>query len=406
MLYWANQHNICCVLDNHQYRLTGNYECIAGVGVHRSVTAGAGNALEQLDGFLRQQEDWHFGHIGYDIKNEIEALSSSHPDPVGFPDLFFFVPEVVLILTENELTIGAFDGHGEVMTAIDRATAAPGRRQSVEIRNRLSKEEYLRRVYRLKEHIQRGDCYEINFCQEFYSEGANISEATLYQSLCRESPNPYACFYKSDHHYLLCASPERYIHRTGNTIFSQPIKGTIARNRENPAADEAAKALLQHNTKERSENVMVVDLVRNDLSKICREGSVQVEELFGIYSFPQVHQMVSTVKGELKEQVTMADIFRASFPMASMTGVPKKRVMQLIEEYETVNRGLYSGSVGYITPDGNFDFNVVIRSIQYNAETKYLSFHTGSAITFNSDPVAEYEECLVKASHIKKVLNG
>ncbi len=406
MLYWASRHNICCFLDNHQYRLTGAYECIAGVGIHRSVTAGAGNALEQLDGFLRQQEDWHFGHIGYDIKNEIEALSSFHPDPIGFPDLFFFVPGVVLILTEDKLTIGAFGDHEEVMAAIDRTTAVPDKPYNAGIRHRLSKEEYLQKVHRLKEHIQRGDCYEVNFCQEFYGEGADISEVMLYQSLCRESPNPYACFYRIDHRYLLCASPERYIHRAGNTILSQPIKGTIARNRENPAADQAAKTLLQHNAKEQSENVMVVDLVRNDLSKICREGSVRVDELFGIYSFPQVHQMVSTVKGELKENVTMADIFRASFPMASMTGVPKKRVMELIEKYETVKRGLYSGSVGYIAPDGDFDFNVVIRSIQYNAGTKYLSFHTGSAITFNSNPEAEYEECLVKASHIKKVLNG
>ncbi len=406
MLYWCGRHNICCFLDNHQYQLGGNYECIAGAGAYRLVTASAGNALEQLDRFLHQHgNDWHFGHVGYDVKNEVEALTSLLPDHIGFPDLFFFVPEVVLILSQNELTIGAFGEHDAIMNAINSASAVPGPHRAATISHRLTQTEYLERVQRLKEHILRGDCYEINFCQEFYSEDADISEIMLYQSLCRESPTPYACFYRIDNQYLLCASPERYIQRRGDRILSQPIKGTIARHPNDAAADQLARVQLQSNAKEQSENVMVVDLVRNDLSKICREGSVIVEELFGIYSFPQVHQMVSTVAGTLKEQVTTGDIFRASFPMASMTGAPKKKVMELIERYETVKRGLYSGTVGYIAPGGDFDFNVVIRSIQYNAHTKYLSFHTGSAITINSDPLAEYEECLVKAKHIKKVLN-
>ncbi len=405
MLCWANQYNICCFFDNHQYQLTGTYECIAGVGIHQHMAAKAGMALEQLDYFLQHREDWHFGHVGYDIKNEIESLTSSHPDHIGFPDLFFFVPKVVLILKDDELIVGAFDRHNQIWEEIKNTVICPGASMSVTFQSRFSRDEYLQRVDKLRQHILRGDCYEINFCQEFYSEDAAIDPLYLYQALCGESPNPYACFYKIDHRFLLCASPERYIRKTDNEIISQPIKGTISRHPEK-TADEAAKQFLQHDAKEQSENVMVVDMVRNDLSKLCREGSVSVSELFGIYSFPQVHQMVSTVRGMLKEGITVAEILRGSFPMASMTGVPKKRVMELIELYEITKRGLYSGTVGYIAPNGDFDFNVVIRSIQYNSATKYLSFQTGSAITFNSDPAAEYEECLVKARHIKKVLNS
>lgn len=149
---------------------------------------------------------------------------------------------------------------------------------------------------------------------------------------------------------------------------------------------------------------MVVDLVRNDLSKVCKEGSVKVSELFGIYSFPQVHQMISTIEGELDEKVPFSSILKACFPMGSMTGAPKKRVMELIEQYEKTKRGLYSGAVGYIDPNGDFDFNVVIRSILYNAVNQYLGYQVGGGITFYSDPEKEYEECLLKAAAIRKVL--
>ncbi|MBL7747847.1 MAG: chorismate-binding protein, partial [Chitinophagaceae bacterium] len=161
---------------------------------------------------------------------------------------------------------------------------------------------------------------------------------------------------------------------------------------------------LFHSAKDRSENVMVVDLVRNDLAKICTEGTVKVDELYGIYSFPQVHQMISTVSGELKQGISFADIIKATFPMGSMTGAPKKRVMELIEQYEQTRRGIFSGAVGYIAPNGDFDFNVVIRSIMYNAATRYLSYQAGSGITFYSDPEMEWEECLMKAAAIRKVL--
>jgi para-aminobenzoate synthetase component I len=149
---------------------------------------------------------------------------------------------------------------------------------------------------------------------------------------------------------------------------------------------------------------MVVDLMRNDLSKICRPGSVRVDELFGVYSFPQVHQLISTISGTLEKDTSFVNIIEATFPMGSMTGAPKQRVLQLIEQYEPTSRGIFSGAVGYITPVGDFDLNVVIRSLMYNETTKYLSYQVGSGITFYSDAAQEWEECLLKASAIKKVL--
>jgi para-aminobenzoate synthetase component 1 len=256
----------------------------------------------------------------------------------------------------------------------------------------------------LQKHILRGDCYEINFCQEFYAENTIIQPLEVYKKLVDLSPNPFACYYKLNHQFLLCASPERYVKKEDNQIISQPIKGTSKRNNQNSEVDIQHKTTLQNSTKDKSENVMVVDLVRNDLSKICTEGSVKVIELFGIYSFPQVHQMISTISGELKPNTNFAQVLEATFPMGSMTGAPKLKVMQLTEQYEQTKRGIYSGCVGYIAPNGNFDFNVVIRSIMYNATNQYLSYQVGGGITFYSVPEQEYEECLVKAEAMKKVL--
>jgi para-aminobenzoate synthetase component 1 len=182
------------------------------------------------------------------------------------------------------------------------------------------------------------------------------------------------------------------------------MKGTIRRRPEQPERDTDLSNFLRASLKEQSENVMIVDLVRNDLSKVCTEGSVTVSELFGIYPFPQVFQMISSVEGAFQAGVHWTEAIRATFPMGSMTGAPKRRVMELIEQYERSRRGLYSGALGYVDPEGNFDFGVVIRSILYNRSVRYLSFSVGSAITAGSDPGKEYAECLLKARAIKKTL--
>ncbi|MFT3749533.1 MAG: anthranilate synthase component I family protein [Agriterribacter sp.] len=384
------------------------FECILAVKDIAAVKANAGNAFQQLDLFLQQNDDWCFGHLGYDLKNELENLHSKNPDYIQFPDLFFFVPEIVVILKESELVIGIYrDNHLAIAEEITNKPVYRKRnaKAPVKINSRFSKNDYIQTITAIKKHILRGDCYELNFCQEFYVDNIDADPLDLYMSLSKESPNPFSSYYKLNDKYLLCASPERYVKKTGNTIISQPIKGTTRRNIEDDKIDMVHKLALQNSHKDKSENIMVVDLVRNDFSKICRQGSVKVSELFGIYAFPQVYQMISTISGETGLDVSVTDIFKATFPMGSMTGAPKKRVMELIDEYEKTKRGVFSGAVGYISPERNMDFNVVIRSILYNAASGYLSFQTGSAITYYCDAENEYEECLLKAAAIKKVLS-
>lgn len=395
-------------------------ECLLAAGIKRQLKAEAGNALEQLHGFITspfrsdgdprnvgascQTGSWFFGHLGYDLKNEMEKLSSSHPDRIQFPGLFFFEPEIVIRFNENKMIIEA--SNPEKIFAEINEVASPlfPAMKEVSIQSRVSKKEYIQIIERLKEHILRGDCYEINFCQEFYAENAMIDPVAVYKKLSAVSPNPFSALYKMNERWLICASPERFLKKQGNKILSQPIKGTSKRITGNDEKDKLSKDELRNSAKDRSENVMVVDLVRNDLAKICKEGTVQVDELYGIYSFPQVHQMISTVSGELKDNISFQETIKATFPMGSMTGAPKKRVMELIEQYEKTKRGIFSGAVGYISPDGDFDLNVVIRSIMYNAASDYLSFQAGSGITFYSDPGKEWEECLLKAEVLKKVL--
>lgn len=408
MLDWANQFSICCFLDDHQYHFAGNnFECVLAVNAERFLKTGYGTAFEQLRAFTDETRDWCFGHLAYDLKNEIEQLESGNADSVQFDDLSFFVPEVILILRQHELLVGVKDQRHEAIASAVFHTmpSAAQRSERIEITSRFSKEAYIATIHLLQEHILRGDCYEINFCQEFYNDNARVDPLQLYKSLSKESPNPFSCYYKLEDKYLVCASPERYLRKTGNRVLSQPIKGTTRRNNNHPRQDALNKERLQQSAKERSENIMIVDLVRNDLAKVCKPGSVKVDELFGVYSFPQVHHMISTVSGELEKDIQVVDLLKATFPMGSMTGAPKKRVMQLIDQYEQSRRGLFSGAVGYITPQKDMDFNVVIRSILYNASKSYLSFHTGSAITYYSKAEDEYEECLLKAAAIKKVLN-
>jgi para-aminobenzoate synthetase component I len=407
MLNWAQPFNIFCLLDNRQYHFeTPAFECMLAAGYKRKIETVAGKTFETLKHFFREEKDWLFGHLGYDLKNETEQLSSMNFDGINFPDCHFFVPETVLQLNETGLTIYCEGDAGEIFTAIKSHRSFIEQKQTAKlnIKNRISREDYISIVKKLQQHILRGDCYEVNFCQEFFAEDAIIDPLSVYGSLVTLSPNPFSALYKLNGRYCICASPERYFKKAGNKIYSQPIKGTAKRNLANRELDELSRRQLVASEKEKSENVMIVDLVRNDLSRVCKEGTVLVKELFGIYSFPQVHQMISTISGDLEESTDWVDVVKATFPMGSMTGAPKKRVMEIIERYEHTKRGLFSGAIGYIDPRGDADFNVVIRSILYNAPAKYVSFQAGSAITFYSDAEEEYSECLLKAGTMKQVL--
>ena len=411
MLNWIARFNIFVFLDNPPSpTLQSGFRVRAAAGAKHRMCADSGNAFTTLRRFRQDHPGWCFGHLGFDLKNELfPGLVSGHPASTAFSDMAFFQPEWVVELHADRLIVHGEGDAQEVINAIlassDKLDTGfePGRYRDA-VKPQLSREAYIERLQRIHQHIQRGDCYEINYCQEFGASDVVLNPIGLYNALVQLSPNPFSVCYRWEEQYCIGASPERFLRKAGRTVWSQPIKGTSRRNLTEAAADEASKLQLLSSEKERAENVMVVDLVRNDLSRTCKPGSVQVEELFGLYSFPQVHQMISTVRGELLPDKSMVDVLETCFPMGSMTGAPKKRVLELIEQYETFKRGLFSGAIGFFTPADDADFNVVIRSIFYRSDTQQLHFATGSGITRYAEPDAEYEECLLKAEAIKAVL--
>lgn len=404
-LQWASSFGVFCCLDSNNFPdQYSQFDTLIAVSAQHQLIAGAGKAFDELETFRAQQPGWMFGFLGYDLKNEIEKLSSDNPDKLGFPDLYFFVPEFLIIIKGDSAEVYA-DEPSAVINAIGQTSIAYKESNRVlDIKSRFSKAEYLEVVDNIKAHIIRGDIYVTNFCQEFYAEGAAIDPITIFRHVNAASPAPFTTFFRWNDHFVICASPERFLAKRGRKLISQPIKGTARRGKDE-AEDKLIKAQLRNETKEQQENVMIVDLVRNDLTKSAVPGTVKIEELFGIYSFSKVHQMISTVVCELDDAVSDVKAIKNSFPMGSMTGAPKISAMRLMEKYERAKRGVYSGAIGYFSPDGDFDFNVVIRTILYNSLGKYLSFQAGSAITFHADAEKEYEECLLKVQAIREVLS-
>lgn len=353
-----------------------------------------------------EHPSWLFGYFTYDLKNSIHGLESKRPDSIGFPDCIFYRPDTLLLFNKDSVEIQSESPESiyeEILLSPAAAASGLSPASPIALRPHMSREEYLQKVQAIQNHILEGDCYELNLCQEFSAAGAEIQPLGLFLQLSQQSPTPFASFQRISSHYMMGASPERFLKKEGNTLLSQPIKGTIRRG-STPEEDEQLKHALRNDEKELAENMMIVDLVRNDLARSALPGSVQAEELFGIYSFRQLHQMISTVRASLRPEVPFTEAIKNAFPMGSMTGAPKRKVMELIEHYEHSRRGLYSGAVGFITPAGNFDFNVVIRSLLYNATKKVLSFQVGGAITYDSVPEKEYEECLLKAAAMLQVL--
>jgi para-aminobenzoate synthetase component I len=409
LLGWAQQFREVVFLDSNTYpQQYSDYDYVLAVDAFTAVKTDCHNAFEDLKQYQQLTKDWLFGYLAYDLKNDVEPLESNNFDGLEFPDLFFFQPKKLFLIKDNKIEIHYLhlcdDEIESDFTAIQNYSTFNIQYSTSNIQQRVSKERYLEKVTEMLEHIHRGDIYEANFCMEFYAEKATINPLEIYQKLNSISKPPFATYFKNNQHFLLSASPERYLRKEGNKVISQPIKGT-AKRFEDAVLDEKSKTELATNPKERSENIMIVDLVRNDLSHTATKGSVKVEELCAIYSFEQVHQMISTVVSEVENTTAPVEILSTTFPMGSMTGAPKISAMKIIEELEEAKRGLYSGAVGYFKPNGDFDFNVVIRSIMYNALNQYLSFSVGSAITSLSAPEQEYEECLLKAKAIFEVLS-
>lgn len=385
-----------------------SFDCLLAVDAFTSIKTDFHSAFEDLKQYQQMTRDWLFGYLTYDLKNDIEELQSSNFDGLEFPDLFFFQPKKIFLLKGNQLEIQYLlmcddeveDDYDEIVKVESQPYITLN---EVEVKQRISRQEYISKVNSVLEHIHRGDIYEANFCMEFYAENAAINPLEKFVKLNEISQAPLTVFFKNYKQFLLSASPERYIRKIGDQIISQPIKGTSKRF-EDMIEDENSKNQLEADPKERAENIMITDLVRNDLSHTAQKGSVEVVELCKIYSFLQVHQMISTITSKLDSQYSPIDVLKTTFPMGSMTGAPKISVMNIIDKLEETKRGLYSGAVGYFTPEGDFDFNVVIRSILYNQEKEYVSFSVGSAITSQSIPENEYEECLLKAKAMQQVL--
>ena len=417
LLCWADSFGEVVVLDSNvianEKALYSSYDFIVAVDAFTSLKTDYVNSFKDLYQYQNQTKDWLFGTISYDTKNAIESLSSTNQDGLEFPDLFFFQPKKLFLIKGSELEIqylrmcdDEIESDFEAIqnqNGSDLSTSVSQTKNTIQ--QRISFEKYLEKTEQFLKAIHRGEIYEANFCMEFFAENADIEPLHVFQRLNAISKAPFAVYFKRNSQYLLSASPERFLKKIGSKVISQPIKGTSKRFSD-PVLDEKAKKNLALDPKERSENIMIVDLVRNDMSKTATKGSVQVEELCEVYSYKQVHQMVSTIVSEVEAHLSSVSVIQSCFPMGSMTGAPKISAMEIIEQLEETKRGLYSGSVGYFTPSGDFDFNVVIRSIMYNELNKYLSFSVGSAITAESIPENEYNECLLKAKAMFDVLEN
>ena len=394
LISYSSSFNYCSIhySNNHPSK----YQLIAAFG--------AKDIIYELDELEAKHGSWMFGYVSYDLKNQFEQLHSTNNNSHQLNDSCFFIPEIVVMVKDNTLTISPVEREQELIQFLNSLTDQPKKCTPIFLQPSTTKQDYLKAVHQLKQHIQQGDIYEVNYCMQYFSENAEINAEDLFLQLNSISEAPFACYTKLDEHVLISSSPERFICKQDEIVFTQPIKGTAPRGKS-VEDDELNKNALRENEKEINENVMIVDVSRNDLSRIAKKGTVSVSELFVVKTYKQVHQMESTVTCEIDPNTTIKTIFKATFPPASMTGAPKIRAMQLIDQYENFRRGAYSGSIGFIDPKGNFDFNVVIRSIVYNSKNKFLSYAVGSAITAKCDPEKEYEECLLKASAMEKVLS-
>ncbi|MCR9226589.1 MAG: anthranilate synthase component I family protein [Flavobacteriaceae bacterium] len=406
LFWWSKKFGMVVWLDSnfHQDQYSSFEACLA-VGESQKF-----ETINALHDYLENEKDWLFGYFSYDVKNELEDLASNNFDGLEFPAVQFFQPVKVIRIKDDELHFSYLnevaqeieEDYTEIRDHVSLQLKSEPR-DSVKIKMRIHKDAYVEKAHHFLEHIHRGDIYEANFCQEFYAEDATIDPWETYQKLNGISEPPFATFARFNDNYLICASPERYLKKKAQKVISQPIKGT-ARRGVDEREDEKIKKDLAQDSKERSENIMITDLVRNDLSKSAIKGSVDVTEICKPHTFKQVHQLISTIVSKVSKDKHPLELIKETFPMGSMTGAPKISAMKIIEDLEESKRGLYSGAVGYFFPNGDFDFNVVIRSILYNASKKYVSFSVGSAITAKSNPEREYEECLLKAKAMRTVL--
>ncbi|GAB3338215.1 anthranilate synthase component I family protein [Marivirga atlantica] len=403
---WAQQFNYCLFFNpsdtvDYPYSTFPNRLVFAD----EQIPINNQNVFQSLKNRLNELNTELYGYLSYDIKEQTHQVIGKNTAQINWPNSVFFKPKAVIDFDDKNVQItsqNAYDIKQEIELYLKNKQWTDDHNKIHSFKAFFDEDEYINTVKKLQNHILEGDIYEINFCINYEVSASYFNPLATFFKLSKHSPTPFASFLKCNSKYVLCASPERFIKFENDKIISQPIKGTAKRSSETKT-DNQLKEELYSSEKERAENMMIVDLVRNDLAQSSIPGSVKVEELFGIYSFKYVHQMISTIASIPKPGTHVVDIIEKAFPMGSMTGAPKKRAIELIDHYENVKRSVFSGSIGYISNEV-FDFNVVIRSIYFDAKTLKLNFEVGSAITYDSDPEAEYAECQLKAEAIKNIL--
>jgi len=380
-------------------------DALLAQGIDDSFVVNAGEQVDwyMLHAWLTQKDDWVVGWIGYDVRRSIERFAEENLRASSFPQITLIRPANLFKVQGSEVEVvkGAWHDSLNAWLSIQPSEVAEG----VDLKPVVSHTEYMDHIASLKKEIAAGNVYELNYCMPFEARVQLTDAPSVWKHIYHQTQAPFSAYAHVGSHHVMCASPERYLKREGNRVISQPIKGTVRRG-QTPEEDIRLKEELARSKKERAENVMIVDLVRNDLSRCAERDSVLVEELFGVHSFKTVHHLVSTISCDVAPEISWVDLIKATFPMGSMTGAPKLSAMQLIAQHEVTERGIYSGSIGYIEPGGDFDFNVVIRSVQYDDASQLASCHVGGAITALCEAEDEYNECLLKAEAVLRALRG
>jgi para-aminobenzoate synthetase component 1 len=358
------------------------------------------------------------GFLSYDLCHKIEKIPYMAKDDKHIPDIYFALYDGVFVYDHNKRE-SYIVAHGITQPAEDiikklnkiikqanKKTATVNiveeRKNKNEITPNFSKEEYIKNVGKIKRYIKNGDIYQANLTQRFETKYTGEPWA-LYQRLRNINPAPFSSFIDYGDFQIVSSSPERFVKVDNRKIQTRPIKGTIARG-INKEEDISNQQLLLNSEKDKSELIMIVDVARNDLGRISKIGTVKVETLFSLEEYPTVYHLVATVTGELREDVKFADIIKATFPGGSITGAPKIRAMEIIDEIEPTRRNVYTGSIGYLDLNGNMDLNIVIRTIILKEGKAF--FQVGGGIVWDSDEESEYKETILKGEALQKAIEG
>lgn len=377
---------------------------------------------EKLNLYKIEREEIPFvgggvGYFSYELAHLMEKLPNTVKKDVDIPEMVMGFYDGIIIIDhrDDKKYIGAIgfkENIEEIIKKIEKnieqyefQLKMKKNKETVvknrDINSNMTEDYYLASIKKLKDYIYSGDIYQVNFTQRFECDFEGDSNE-LYKNLKTINPAPFAAYLDFGEGKIISSSPERFIKLTDGTIETRPMKGTRPRGKSK-AEDEKLKAELINSEKDRAELLMIVDLMRNDISRVAKTGSVKVTELFHLEEYATVLQMVATIEGELKDELSAVDIIKSTFPGGSITGAPKIRAMEIIDELETTARNIYTGSIGYLGFDGDMDLNIAIRTIVLKDEKAY--FQVGGGIVWDSDPHEEYEESLVKGRALVKALN-